>query len=82
MTKKCNIKRALKDSGKRLMDWALEHGWSCEVTKGTHIRYTHPKVPRVYHDALTASDYRGSLNARARMRRAMLEAGFTPEQVR
>ena len=77
-----SLKKALKDSGRKVMDWAIAHGWSCEMTKGNHIRYTHPKVPMVYHDALTASDYRGALNCRARMRRAMLDAGFTPEQVR
>lgn len=52
------------------------------MTRGSHIKYTHPKIPTPYFDALTAGDRRGTLNSRARMRRAMLAVGFKPEEVR
>lgn len=79
---KNRLRHALKDSGKKVLDWALSHGWSAERTKGDHVKFTHPQIPHPFYDALTAGDYRGALNSRARMRRAMLLAGFTPEQVK
>lgn len=79
---KCRLKKGLKDSGRRLMEWAIAHGWVVEQTSGNHIKYTYPRIKKAFYDALTASDIRGALNSRGRMRRAMLEAGFTPEEVR
>lgn len=56
--KRCKLRKAVKDSSKRLMDWAIAHGWKCELTNGNHLRFTHPAIRRVYFGALTAGDSR------------------------
>lgn len=63
------------DAGKRLHDWAVSHGWNGELTKGNHVRYTHPKVPRCVFNSLTTGDKRSFMNCRSNMRKLMRQHG-------
>lgn len=40
---------------KQLRKWASERGWNAEVTGGTHLRWTNPKVSKCVFSSLTPS---------------------------
>lgn len=64
-----------------LVDWAEEHGWVVEKTRGDHLRFQHQVAGTVF-SSFTPSDCRVFLNARAEMRRKMRQAGYQNQQVR
>ncbi|HFJ0421562.1 TPA: type II toxin-antitoxin system HicA family toxin [Pseudomonas aeruginosa] len=52
-----------------LIEFALSEGWSVCRTGGGHLRFSKPGMPPIFTSS-TASDYRASQNAWARLRRA------------
>lgn len=72
--------RGRDEATKRLVEWATAKGWVVTQTKGEHLKFTHPRAGVSFHSK-TGSDYRGWLNARAQIRRKMLAAGYTREEV-
>ncbi|HHN1281980.1 type II toxin-antitoxin system HicA family toxin [Pseudomonas aeruginosa] len=52
-----------------LIEFALGEGWKVCRTDGGHLKFTKPGLPPIFTSS-TASDYRSSQNAWARLRRA------------
>lgn len=53
----------------RVVQYARDHGWHIQRTRGGHLRMTRPGLPPVFTSA-TPSDVRSQRNAIARLRRA------------
>lgn len=68
---KASLGRALSKPVKELVAWAEAQGWTVTLTRGGHLRYTHPNVSGVVFGAQTPSDHRGVRNAKARLDRAL-----------
>lgn len=52
-----------------LVEFALSEGWEVRRTAGGHLKFVKPGLPPIFTSS-TASDYRASQNAWARLRRA------------
>lgn len=52
-----------------LVKFALNEGWDVNRTGGGHLKFTKAGLSPIY-TSTTASDYRASRNAKARLRRA------------
>lgn len=64
-----------------LIEWAEKHGWKVQITNGNHLQFYHAMAGMVF-SSFSPSDRRAYLNARADMRRKMIEVGFNKESVR
>ncbi|GLU39169.1 type II toxin-antitoxin system HicA family toxin [Pseudomonas sp. NBRC 100443] len=53
-----------------LIEFALSEGWQVSRTGGGHLKFTKEGLPPIFTSS-TASDYRSSRNAWARLRRAV-----------
>ncbi len=53
-----------------LIDFALREGWEITRTRSGHLRFTRPGMPPVF-TGFSASDFRATRNARARLLRLM-----------
>lgn len=51
-----------------LIEFALCEGWQVSRTRNGHLKFSKPGLPPIY-TGTTASDYRASRNAMARLRR-------------
>lgn len=56
-----------------LVRYAEEHGWTVEITKKPHLKFTAPERPTIF-GSYTPSDYRAIKNIESKLRKA--ETGF------
>lgn len=53
---------------KRVIRYAIDHGWAVERTRGGHVRFIKPGCPPVF-TGFSPSDARAEKNVLARLRR-------------
>ena len=58
-----------KNNMRELDEYARDNGWSVELTRNNHRKYTKPGRQAVY-GSLTSSDVKAWYNIRAKLRRA------------
>lgn len=70
---KQGMHRNFDESTKRLVEFAKQHGFSLERTKGSHLKFTRPGVTSVFFSS-TTSDRRAALNCKSQIRHALHNA--------
>lgn len=56
---------------KDLLKESRAAGWEVRLTRGDHLRWTHPQASSPVFSAATPSDHRAVKNTRAMLRRVM-----------
>lgn len=65
-------------SNRKLIREMKERGWTCETTRGNHLKFTHIPSGEFVHHSCTPSDHRGLKNMMARVKR--IEREFEEKQ--